>query len=147
MVHYMVLIQLSTSLPIRFCSLNTYIGSSDSVTRFSTTGFFYQRNELGLIRWHRYLDFFSLSNFVKLFNPLPHGRKTSPTPRRQVMIERAKRRLQRAIPARRHISALVPAYEVCVCEWLDRRRGPLKIFHLHRESAQSGMCGGPPVGI
>jgi len=58
------------------------------------------------------------------------------------MIDKAKRQLLRAIPARRRISALVPAYEVCVCEWLDRRRGPLKIFYLPRESARAYMCGG-----
>ena len=33
--------------------------------------------------------------------------------------------------AHRRVLSLVTAYEVCVCEWLDQRRGPLKTFHLH----------------
>jgi len=33
--------------------------------------------------------------------------------------------------AHRRVLSLVTAYEVCVCEWLDQRRGTLKTFHLH----------------
>ena len=36
------------------------------------------------------------------------------------------------IYTRCRVLSLVPVYEVCVCEWLDQRRGPLKTFHLHR---------------
>ena len=91
--------------------------------------------------FHREILFPFLSVVVYI-NPLPHSRKTPHTPWRQVAINRAKDNSRGQYPARRHISSLVPAYEVCVLEWLDWRRGPLKIFHLHRDSARAGMCAG-----
>ena len=33
--------------------------------------------------------------------------------------------------------------KLCVCEWLNRRRGPLKIFHLQRERNVKLERGGP----
>ena len=38
------------------------------------------------------------------------------------------------------VLSLVPAYEVCVHEWLDQGRGPLKTFHLHRNSTRASTC-------
>ena len=45
------------------------------------------------------------------------------------------------IYACRCVLSLVPAYEVCVCDWLDQMRGPLKTFHFHRNSTLSCTCG------
>ena len=98
-------------------------------------------------------------NSITSINPLPHGRKTPPTPRRRVYKTSSNDDCSGHIRPRpcKLPSTCVWSF-VCVKGsaergapwrysifiWECQRKGPLKIFNLHRESTRAVTCGRDP---